>query len=391
MKRIIVYVFRLLNYKLKFTFLSIVNALIPKTQNLVFIYDKRGRRDNVWAIARFISEHELISKYKVYYYTQKPLREINNIVFISNGLHALLLQLRATYVFFSYTDITKIKPCKNQIVLDTMHGSPAKRMGYLASKTRFGKFWKYESTFTHILCVSDFFGGIIRRSFGASEEQCIVLGYPRNDIIFDKNKVLHKLGIVRDSYKKVILWMPTWRKANNSLSRKGYDNFFPLLNLDSIAILQEYLKKENLLVIIKPHPSQVQLPLFEQKMKNIIIIMNEDLEKSDVFLYELFYESDALLTDYSSVYFDYLLTMKPIGFTIDDFEKYDNSTGFTDEKILDIMPGDKIKNIEQLIMFFEDIKNGIDKYYGERVRVNNLANKYQDGNSTKRLIEYLKM
>ena len=83
--------------------------------------------------------------------------------------------------------------------------------------------------------------------------------------------------------------------------------------------------------------------------------------------------------------------MKPIGFTIDDFDSYGDKRGFVVDNPLDIMPGEKIETIEGLISFIEDIKDGNDKYYGERKKINDLANRYQDGNSTKRLVEYLGM
>ena len=79
-------------------------------------------------------------------------------------------------------------------------------------------------------------------------------------------------------------------------------------------------------------------------------------------LYSLIGECGVLLTDYSSVYIDYLILNRPIGFIIDDFEEYKNSRGFVFDKPDDWMPGEKIKTFEELEKFILDIKNGIDKY-----------------------------
>lgn len=202
---------------------------------------------------------------------------------------------------------------------------------------------------------------------------------------------LNKLNIEKKKFEKVILWMPTWRrhvkKGNNSESKID----FPVLNSNNIHILNHYLEKENILLIIKLHPNQYDLKFLHTKYSNIKVIKNEDLAKRNIELYQIFSEVDALLTDYSSVFFDFLLTMKPIGFVIEDINDYGNKRGFVIENPLEIMPGEKIYNLNELLRFLNNIRLEIDDYYQERLRVNYMANKYRDGNSCKRIIEYLKM
>jgi len=161
------------------------------------------------------------------------------------------------------------------------------------------------------------------------------------------------------------------------------------LNSKNIEYIQSFLSKNEILLIIKPHPNQLDLDIFKRGYKNILIIKDENLNEKDIFLYQIFQEVDALLTDYSSVYFDFLLTMKPIGFTIDDFESYEDKRGFVVDNPLELMPGHKITNLDELKRFILDIKEGKDDYYEERKKVNDLANKYKDGNSTKRLMDFL--
>ena len=83
--------------------------------------------------------------------------------------------------------------------------------------------------------------------------------------------------------------------------------------------------------------------------------------------------------------------MKPIGFTIDDFGSYMDKRGFVVDNPLDIMPGEKITTIDELFKFINDVIEGNDKFYEERKRINDLANKYKDGDSTKRIIEFLEL
>src|SRR5699024_7131322 len=139
------------------------------------------------------------------------------------------------------------------------------------------------------------------------------------------------------------------------------------------------------------HPFQAKLSIFDKEKSHIKIIDNNLLNKRNIEIYSLFNEVDALLTDYSSVYFDFLLTLKPIGFTIDDFKSYKGHRGFIVDDPLTIMPGAKITNFKALKQFVMDINENRDSYYKERIKINNLVNKYQDGNSTKRMVEFLNL
>src|SRR5699024_1422226 len=377
-------------FKIKFYLLTILNYIIPKSENKVFIFDKKFKKDNVWSIGQYLSENDEYNEYEIYYYTKSNIPSKNNIKYISNGLLALWMQLRSKYVFYSYRGdgVISFKSAKGQVIIDTMHGSPLKNIGYMASNSKFNRLWSYEKTFNYILCASDFFKDIIKKSFGAKEDQCLVLGYPRNDIIFEDNNVLDRLNISKESFSKIILWLPTWR---TNVKEDRTDGYFPILNLDNINYINNFLLESDTLLIIKPHPFQLDLDIFDEERTNIKIFKNDVLEEKDIELYQLFEEVDALMTDYSSVYFDFLLTMKPIGFTIDDFHKYKDKRGFVVDDPLDIMPGEKITNVEELITFINNIKKGKDEFLDDRKAINNLANKYQDDKSTKRILEYLEI
>lgn len=380
--------------KIRYFLLSVLNCVIPKKNNQIFIFDKQFKKDNVWYIANFLTKNNYKDKYKLYYYVDNSsgYQNFSNLTFINNSRKTLWLQLRSKYIFYSYRGdgVKTFKSTRTQVIVDTMHGSPLKNIGYLASNSRFKKLWSYEKTFDYVLCLSDFFSEVIKKSFNASEEQCLVLGYPRNDIIFEEKRVIEKLGFQKEQFDSILLWMPTWRRNDENINLESNQDF-PLLTEGNYEKFNNFLKETNILLIIKPHPFQATLEMFSDPKSNIKIIDNELLNENSIETYNLFNEVDALLTDYSSVYFDFLLTLKPIGFTIDDFNSYDNNRGFVVENPLEIMPGEKIKTTDELQQFIMDIKDGKDNYFQERVEVNNLVNKYKDGNSTKRLVDFLNM
>ena len=113
------------------------------------------------------------------------------------------------------------------------------------------------------------------------------------------------------------------------------------------------------------------------------------LGKSGVKLYEILSDTDALITDYSSIYYDYLLLDKPIGVTLDDFEEYTKKNGFPFENVLDILKGEYIYNKNDLIKFIKNVNQGIDEKRADRQVINNLVNKYQKGNYSEFVLNYL--
>lgn len=112
--------------------------------------------ENVWALTDYLSSIDEYASYKTYYYFKANIPPRKNVILICNGLYVLWNQLRDNYIFYYYRDIKVFKPVRNQIIVDTMHGSPLKNIGYLASNFRLKKLWKFQNFFSYILCVSDF-------------------------------------------------------------------------------------------------------------------------------------------------------------------------------------------------------------------------------------------
>ena len=104
-------------------------------------------------------------------------------------------------------------------------------------------------------------------------------------------------------------------------------------------------------------------------------------------LYKLVKDSDFLITDYSSIYFDYLLLNRPIGFTIEDMKEYEGNRGFVFEHPFEYMPGRIIQNKEEFMCFLQDTVAGIDGYEEERARVNALVNQVNTPDNCKGLLE----
>ena len=96
-----------------------------------------------------------------------------------------------------------------------------------------------------------------------------------------------------------------------------------------MKVVNNHLKEKKVIIIIKPHPSQDMSCFNVDDLSNIKVITSPEMAQKNVQLYDILGETDGMLSDYSSVYFDYLLTDKPIGLTCDDIVVYRNKTGFS--------------------------------------------------------------
>ena len=104
-------------------------------------------------------------------------------------------------------------------------------------------------------------------------------------------------------------------------------------------------------------------------------------------LYRLFLSSAALLTDYSSAFFDYLLLDRPIGFTVDDFSAYQSDRGFVTDNPESLMAGAKLQDFPELLAFLKDICAGIDRYKAKRREINQLVNSHQTGGAAEKILD----
>src|SRR5690625_7657371 len=130
----IVKITRFLCTKIEFYVLSLVNQIIPKNPYQIFIFDKEIKKDNVWAIAECLFSKQEMQKYKVYYYNNKLNKTFKNIKFI-NKKYPIFTQLRYKYILYSYRDdrFKSHRSARQQVIIDTTHGSPLKNIGYLRS------------------------------------------------------------------------------------------------------------------------------------------------------------------------------------------------------------------------------------------------------------------
>lgn len=270
------------------------------------------------------------------------------------------------------------------------HGAPMKKIG-LDEKIKSQKrkennreldnyfFWrllpKYIYTFfdeykiDYLLSTSSTFNRFLQSAFDIAEENILTAGYPRNDILFNKN--LKKSHYKKD-YDFLILYLPTFRSGGKIDTLLDNYNF-------SYERMTKILKKINGRLLFKEHFAAENH--LNKTDGNIINLKDNPL----IDINHILKDADILITDYSGCYFDYLLLNKPIIFAPFDYSEYINNDRELYFQYNDIISGPIANNwidVEENIL---KIYSGKDSFEDTRIRMMKFFNKYNDAFSSKRV------
>lgn len=272
---------------------------------------------------------------------------------------------------------------KNHIIVNLWHGIPLKKIGMeqenLSGLTR--KYYKYlfADNYEAVVTTSEELVPVMSRSFLVEPERIKVWGQPRNDMLFEKQdggevlrQIFEKAG-EEDSnlpnFKKTVLYAPTFR--DNAPTK-----IFPFPDFD-ISRLQEWLEVQDLFLCIRLH-------LYDQTacrwLKELdhpgsrIRLLNEDRVSDIMEVLNIF---DLLVTDYSSIYIDYLLTGNPVIFLPYDREEYlkDRGMNFDYDQAT---PGPKPKTFQEFLNSVCDLLYNHDGYVRQRAQINDFFNEVQN-------------
>ena len=154
-------------------------------------------------------------------------------------------------------------------------------------------------------------------------------------------------------------------------------------------MLNEIAKQKNILIVIKPHFAQDTSYLNLKELSNIVFIDDDFFADNNITSYEFISSCDALITDYSSVYFDYLLSDRPVAAVWEDIEDYRKNPGFAIDVDCYMKAAHKIYAVPDFEDFISQVANGEDRYRKERLEINKLVNYSNDGNNAKRVVDFI--
>lgn len=378
-------------YSLHINFLKLVHVSLGDEEYDFKIYDKKPQQKPFAHLPSnqvqeknkivFISENFISSNNKYFYLFCQNINK-NTIMLTSNDSQLNELQKHnlnvkkigteeadyeiATTKFLIFDQVgydEKLPPLtKEQITIQQWHGVGLKKL--TSTSKRVYDYYISTSSWTNRTNFQKIFNA---RNF-------VNYGYARNDVLLkpklsstdilfcDTNILNH----ITKSDATIALYMPTYRTHKNSLS----------LNLEA---LNQQLKAINTLMILKLHP--FMLTYYKHKIENQyenILIHNTHGD-----IYPLLRYVDILISDYSSVVYDFLLLDRKIIFYVYDKKQYNKTMEFLFDYD-EFSPGVQVKKIDELV---QEMANEKDKYKEKRAKVLKQFFDFYDGNSSKRIYE----
>lgn len=336
-------------------------------------------------IYKYLNEHEP-GKYKYVWIidNKKTVIPYNTKKVKRFSLRYFYYMARSKYFVFNSRQPVWFRKREGSVFLQTWHGTPLKRLVFDQEEVRgasplyLQQFYNQSRIWDYLVSDNPFSTEVFRRAFKFDNE-IVECGYPRNDLLYAENKdeiankIKDRLKIPKD--KKTILYAPTWR--DDEYYGPGQYKF--ALKMDLHRMKEEL--GDEYVILLRTHyfiADALDVSGLEDFAFNV--------SKYDDITH-LYLISDILITDYSSVFFDYANLKRPILFYTYDMDKYrDMLRGFyldmerevpgpcvfTEDQVIEA-----IRNIDEIKVEYSD---KYDKFYDRFCSVD-------DGNASKRIVE----
>lgn len=283
---------------------------------------------------------------------------------------------------------TKLAICSNSFLVPTSAGDNLFCLNHGTTIKNISEYYTPPDKLKHFLGASDTSANVIAEQFHIPRKMVTGLGFPRNDEFALPTLDLHSYFSDR-SFKKIIAWYPTFRQS--VIGRlTGATHALPVIWDERCAEdLNSCARDNEVLIVLKPHFAQDVTKIKTMALSNLVFIDDSFFEQNGIVSYRFLGSCDALLTDYSSIYFDFTLCDKPIGLIWEDYEEYAANPGFAVDMDEAMKGGVKIFTLEDLKAFVQSVGAGEDHLQKERRAIRDKYNYSTDGKNSKRVVEYI--
>lgn len=360
---------------------------IIKTGNILVFQSFPDYSDNPYALYKYLINQKEYDKYiKVWILSSsdKKLKneitnENNKVIITYSTIRNWFYLIRCKHIFSSHLSYRYLRFNQQDKIINLWHGMPLKKIGFDNSENKN----EHYSLCIKTIATSEVFQNIMASAFKLSKQDVLVVGQPRNDMLFNKSDYLIAKGININAYKSIGIWMPTFRKTikgdivDTKLSPHNELSYY---NTENLSKINTFLSYTNNYLILKLHPADILQKQDLGNYSNLLILKSTDICHRDV--YPLLGQMDYLITDYSSVFVDFDILNKPMAFILADIEEYKNNRGFYFNEIEKTLPGKIIHNFDELLSFINN-----------PLRINGthplIYNEHKDNNNCKRIVELL--
>lgn len=362
-------------------FLLLLGKVVKIDDKLIIFASFSGTAysDNPRYLFEYLRDNDDFTDYRfVWAFRRKRVVQGAEVVKFNSLTYYYLLS-KAKYWVFNAKMAPYYQKKEEQIYLQTWHGTPLKRLGhdlldngktYYRSQLSYKQMLKgYDEDscqWDYLISPNSFSSRAFASAFKINQEKMLEVGYPRVDFLVnaDSNKCMElkrRYGLPLD--KKVVLYALTWR--DDSFGIRGY----------RFELAVDFYKWKNQLgddtvILFKPHYLISNVYQVPNDLSDFVYLMAASADINDAYLM-----SDVLITDYSSVFFDYANLNRPIYFYMYDFEQYEQELRGFYLNVPDELPNDVIRTEKELL---RRIKEDIFDY--DRLQVfNQVFNSWSDG------------
>lgn len=357
--------------------------------------DGQSMTDSPLAIFRYLNNHEQYQHLKhVWVVTDDssenlarmvaniPSNMQDNIIWVKRNTIAYakwLLKAKFLITNSTFQSFWHKKP--DQIYVNTWHGTPLKYMGYdiPGSKTSLKNVQRNLLMADYIISPNNHTSHVFLDRYklnGLYQGEVLESGYPRIDLTYGHDQAqtivyLQQSGVRIDTDKPIVMYTPTWKGTSITNPSGSINQIF-----EEIKCLKQLNPDKNILV--KVHPYAYQLAKCHEKLHQYLVPDEMDANL-------ILGITDILITDYSSIFFDYLVTDKPIIFYAWDHELYSSYRGmyFDDDEL----PGpilDDIVSVGQTLQAIDQVHTQYQQKY-QQLKEKIVA--YDDGQVTERIVQ----
>ena len=377
-------IFKFVAYLICYVFYPF-SYLFPRTDKiLVFGSYRGGFNDNSKYLFLYANKH-IKDRKLIWISTKKStvahIRSLGFQAYYVASFKGLFYALRSGYWFVnSYTSDIAFCLAGRAKIINLWHGVPMKAIEFGITKGDLAKRYvdkDIRDIFFHpapfrrpdyMVSTTDFFDEIFSKSFRVKKEQCIQTGCPRNSMLqIPIDEVNEFVGLYESQetkdliqkiqqYKTVFVYMPTWRDSQRDCFANGFD----------LNAFNECMAKQNACVLMKPHANTI--------IDKSIKYSNLFFLDGSVDMYCILPYTHSLITDYSSILYDYILMPdKNVILFHYDYEEYVNSREFIFD-IKDNIVGRQVYTFNELLSVIQnndysinqsDRQRILDKFWGD--------------------------
>jgi CDP-glycerol glycerophosphotransferase (TagB/SpsB family) len=269
----------------------------------------------------------------------------------------LWLFLRSRWVMFTHPHFLGMTSGR-QRTINLWHGMPIKAIQLLDGDTQ-----PIPADLT--IASAEVFVPILAAAFGVRRESVQVLAHPRVEpLACDKpSNALAQLGIRADAYQSVVAWMPTYRGRPTHQGGAGPTTGL-LLNEDLLDQLSDLMVRHESLLLIRRHPYEAGDR--HKLARNVCEVLDADLRAGRIGTYELLAEADALVSDISSIWIDYLYRDRPTLIYFPDRHDYEADRELLLAPLHDWTPSPILEAESELLAELQLIVTGDDRHADRR-------------------------